>query len=118
MPAREYETYYAVIRSIPRGRVMTYGDVAQAAGFPRWARRVGYALAQCRDASVPWWRVINAQGRVSRGGGRGEGADEQEHRLRAEGIAMNHLGTIDLARFRFHPDMKKGVRKTRTPALG
>ena len=118
MAAGEYEAYYAVIRSIPRGRVMTYGDVARAAGFPRWARRVGYALSSCNDATVPWWRVINAEGRVSRGGGRTTGADEQEHLLRAEGIPMKSRGAIDLGRYRFRPDMKKGARQTRTPSQG
>jgi len=100
----EYEAYYAVIRRIPRGRVMTYGDVAAAAGHPRWARRVGYALSALADPKAPWWRVINAQGRISPGGGRTpEGIDLQRDLLEAEGVDMNLEGIIDLDRFRHRP---------------
>ncbi len=101
MASTEYEAYYAVIRRIPGGRVMTYGDVARAAGFPGRARRVGYALACSGDPSLPWWRVINARGEASRSNGRSIGADEQEHHLRREGIAMDVRGAVDLARYRF-----------------
>ncbi|MDE0239344.1 MAG: MGMT family protein [bacterium] len=101
MVSTEYDAYYAVIRRIPKGRVMTYGDVARAAGFAGRARRVGYALACCGDPFLPWWRVINARGQASRSNGRSIGADEQEHLLRQEGIAMDASGTVDLARYRF-----------------
>ena len=111
MVSAEYDAYYAVIRRIPEGRVMTYGDVARAAGFPGRARRVGYALACCGDPFLPWWRVINARGQASRSNGRSIGADEQEHRLRREGIAMDASGAIDLARYRFviDPDETEGL---------
>lgn len=111
MASTEYDAYYAVIRRIPEGRVMTYGDVARAAGYAGRARRVGYALACCGDPSLPWWRVINAQGRASRSNGRSIGADEQEHHLRHEGIAMDASGTVDLARYRFiiDPDETEGL---------
>ena len=101
MVAREYDAYYAIIRRIPEGRVMTYGDVARAAGYAGRARRVGYALARCGDPSLPWWRVINARGQASRSNGRSIGADEQEHYLVREGIAMDDSGTVDLTRYRF-----------------
>ncbi len=101
MVSTEYGAYYAIIRRIPEGRVMTYADVAAAAGFAGSARRVGYALACCGDSSLPWWRVINARGQASRSNGRSMGADEQEYRLRREGIAMDASGTVDLARYRF-----------------
>ncbi|MCY4608440.1 MAG: MGMT family protein [bacterium] len=101
MVSTEYDAYYAVIRRIPEGRVMTYGDVARAAGFAGRARRVGYALACCGDPALPWWRVINARGQASRSNGRSIGADEQEHHLRREGVAMDARGTVDLARYRF-----------------
>ncbi len=111
MASTEYDAYYAIIRRIPEGRVMTYGDVARAAGYAGRARRVGYALACCGDPSLPWWRVINAQGRASRSNGRSIGADEQEHHLRHEGIAMDARGTVDLARYRFiiDPDETEGL---------
>jgi methylated-DNA-protein-cysteine methyltransferase-like protein len=110
MASPEYEAYYAVIRAIPRGRVMTYGDVAKAAGNPRWARRVGYALSSLNDPKVPWWRVVNAAGRISRGGGRTpEGVDLQRDLLEAEGIDLDLEGVIDLRAFRHVP----GPRKSR-----
>jgi methylated-DNA-protein-cysteine methyltransferase-like protein len=104
MASAEYEGYYVVIRSIPPGSVMTYGDVAKAAGSPKWARRVGYALSACSDPSVPWWRVINAQGRISRGGGRTpEGVDQQRDLLESEGVYIDLEGLIDLAVYRHIP---------------
>ena len=62
---RSYERIYRVVCRIPRGRVATYGQVAEVAGLPGHARQVGYALHALRDDRVPWHRVINAQGRVS-----------------------------------------------------
>lgn len=115
MASPEYEAYYAVIRRIPRGRVMTYGDVAAAAGHPRWARRVGYALSALADPKVPWWRVINAQGRISRGGGRApEGVDLQRDLLEAEGVDIDLEGVIDLDRFRHLPAAPGRRRAART----
>lgn len=120
MVSTEYDAYYAVIRRIPEGRVMTYGDVARAAGFAGRARRVGYALASCGDPSLPWWRVINARGQASRSNGRSIGADEQEHRLRREGIAMDASGTVDLARYRFviDPHQTEGLFPERRGPYG
>ena len=59
-PLTEYQSYHAIIRQIPRGSVLTYGDVAQLAGRPGSARRVGYSLAALKDQTVPWWRVVAA----------------------------------------------------------
>ncbi len=98
MASDEYEAYFAAIRAIPPGSVMTYGDVAKTAGYPRWARRVGYALSSCDDATVPWWRVVNARGAISRGGGRApEDADRQRDMLENEGVPVDLEGRIDLA---------------------
>jgi methylated-DNA-protein-cysteine methyltransferase-like protein len=65
--AGNYERIYTVVRRIPRGRVATYGQVAREAGLPGHARQVGYALnALAVDSAVPWHRVINAKGQISR----------------------------------------------------
>jgi methylated-DNA-protein-cysteine methyltransferase related protein len=73
----------AAIRSIPRGKVSTYGAVAKAAGFPRGARQVVAAL---RDAvGLPWQRVLGAGGAIKL---RGDYAFEQRFRLEAEGVAF------------------------------
>src|SRR4051812_45835597 len=64
---RNFERIYAVVRKIPKGRVATYGQVARLAGLPRHARHVGFALAALDErAAVPWQRVVNAAGRISR----------------------------------------------------
>jgi methylated-DNA-protein-cysteine methyltransferase-like protein len=52
-----------VINSLERGEVVTYGEVADQAGFPGAARAVGTVLRTC-DGSVPWWRVVGAGGHI------------------------------------------------------
>ncbi len=61
-----YHRIYRVVGHIPKGRVATYGVVARLAGRPGAARTVGWALSALPDdTDVPWWRVINAAGRIS-----------------------------------------------------
>ena len=92
---------YDAVRRIPRGRVSTYGDVARAAGLPGHARQVGYVLAALDgDTDVPWHRVINASGRVSRRTADRSVEQLQHALLRAEGIRFRAAGTIDLRRYR------------------
>lgn len=93
-----YERIYATVRTIPRGRVATYGEVASESGLPRQARLVGYALHNLPPGSdVPWHRVINAQGRVSLPDTDGM-YERQVRLLRKEGVAFTR-GVVDLARF-------------------
>lgn len=94
-----YDRIYAVVRRIPRGKVSTYGRVAELAGLGRAARQVGYAMAALPDhTAVPWHRVINAQGRISLR--RGTGGDlEQRFRLEAEGVVFDSGGRVSLERF-------------------
>ena len=95
---------YARVREVPRGAVTTYGDVAAALGSPRVARHVGWALAACGEPDVPWWRVINASGRIS---GRGEvpRAALQEALLAGEGHTFDASGRLRdrSVRHRFAP---------------
>lgn len=87
---------YAVIRRIPEGRVATYGQVAALAGRPRAARQVGYALAAApRELQLPWQRVINARGGISR---RADPGDEDYQRLllEAEGVVFDGQGRVSL----------------------
>jgi len=88
---------YAVVRRIPRGRVATYGQVAALVGVPHGARAVGWALGGVgrREASVPWHRVVGANGRISLDG-RPSGL-LQRKRLRAEGVRFVS-GRVDLSR--------------------
>jgi methylated-DNA-protein-cysteine methyltransferase-like protein len=90
-----YQRIYAVIRRIPRGRVATYGQVARLAGLPGHARQVGYALHALPAAStVPWHRVINARGEVSR---RSEPGPELSQRmlLEREGVRFDSRGRVN-----------------------
>ncbi len=96
-----YELIYAVVRRIPKGRVATYGQVAALAGLPGHPRQVGYALSALRDASpVPWHRVVNAKGEISRRSTPGY-ENEQQALLEQEGVKFDSTRRIDLARFRW-----------------
>jgi methylated-DNA-protein-cysteine methyltransferase-like protein len=94
-----YERIYSVVRRIPRGRVATYGQVARLARLPGRARQVGYAMhALPSGTRVPWHRVVNAEGRVSRR--RVPGAElTQRMLLEREGVGFGPGGRIPLARF-------------------
>lgn len=95
---------FDVVRRIPPGRVLTYGDVAALAGFPRHARLVGYALhALPGHSTVPWHRVINAGGGISRGRAFPGGELEQRRLLEAEGVEFTQAGRTSLARYRWTP---------------
>lgn len=76
------ERVAAVVRSLRRGEVATYGEVADEAGFPGAARAVGGVMS--RVDGLPWWRVVAANGRLVPG-------HEAEHarRLRAEGVVVD-----------------------------
>lgn len=77
------ERMLEVVRSVPPGRVVTYGDVAAAAGSPS-ARLAGTVLSALADESVPWHRVVRADGRFAP-----HLAAEQSARLRAEGVEVD-----------------------------
>ena len=91
-----YQRIYSIVRKIPRGRVASYGQVARIAGLPGHARQVGYAMSALPyGSSVPWHRVINAQGRVSRR--RVPGPElTQRMLLEQEGVRFGASGRIDL----------------------
>jgi len=97
-----YEQVYTVVRRIPRGKVTSYGRVAQMLGRPRAARAVGYALNALKDKNdqptfvkVPWQRVVNSQGRISIVN-REHGAQYQAELLREEGVVVSQELRIDL----------------------
>ena len=85
------------IRRIPNGRVTTYGRVAEALGAPGAARAVASALAALPEGSdVPWWRVVNAAGKISLPGSHGL---LQRSLLEAEGVRFTRGGRVELARY-------------------
>lgn len=86
----------ALVRRVPRGRVVTYGQVAALVGAPRAARAVGQAMRVC-PAAVPWHRVVNGRGTVSP---RGDGSGAFSQRLLLEGEGVRFVrGRIDLERY-------------------
>ena len=94
---------YTLVRKVPRGRVVTYGQVAAILGHPRAARAVGTALSRLPRGLakiVPWQRVINAAGQISL---RGDyiRPDLQRRLLEDEGVDFDRHGTVDLKRFRW-----------------
>jgi methylated-DNA-protein-cysteine methyltransferase-like protein len=98
-----WQVYYAVVRRIPRGRVATYAQVALAAGNPRAARHVGYALAALRGGRhrIPWQRVLGK--RSARWGGISirdpMGAATQRLLLEREGVVVDPRGRVSLEAF-------------------
>jgi methylated-DNA-protein-cysteine methyltransferase-like protein len=96
-----HEDIHQVVCRIPRGRVATYGQIAELAGIPGQARRVGYALsALAGNTSVPWQRVVNAKGEISLRSH--TGAEQLQMKLlRREGIVFDRNHRIPLARFQW-----------------
>jgi methylated-DNA-protein-cysteine methyltransferase-like protein len=91
----------AIVATIPRGRVATYGQVAALAGYPRHARHVGRLLGTAPAGSLPWHRVLAAGGRIALPTG-SAARREQVRRLKAEGVKV-HQGRVDLARYQWQP---------------
>ena len=113
---RIHAAIYAVARTIPRGRVATYGQVAELAGFPGGARVAGAAMKASMPADrVPWQRVIGKRGRLH---GRiaihdPVGAAIQRQLLEDEGVEVSERGAIALDRFGWLPGDVRRVRRAR-----
>jgi methylated-DNA-protein-cysteine methyltransferase-like protein len=102
-PSGSYRAIYAVVARIPRGKVATYGQVAQLADLPRQARLVGYALNVLpAGRRLPWHRVVNAKGQIS-ARSNDLGHDQMQAQLLArEGVRIV-AGQIDLGSQRWRP---------------
>src|SRR5215813_14060721 len=77
------DAFRRIIRSIPKGKVSTYGKVAAAAGYPLYHRAVARLLRSDMPEALPWQRIVGAGGEIKL---RGEGAAEQRFRLNMEGV--------------------------------
>ena len=95
------ERVFEIVRRIPSGRVMTYGQLAEILGEGYTARTVGFVMHSA-DQTVPWQRVINAQGACSTGRVIVP-PDLQQRMLVSEGVVFNEKGRCDLARYRWTP---------------
>ena len=90
------------IKTIPKGKVATYGQIAVMAGNSRGVRGVVWILhSSSQKANLPWHRVINRKGKISLPPG--EGYEEQKVRLEAEGVQFDWEDRIDLDRFLWRP---------------
>ena len=102
-----FEEIYAVVRRIPRGRVMNYGQIAGFIRHPLSARAVGWAMQQC-PPGIPWQRVVNVQGGIST-----ENLTDppglQRLLLEGEGVHFNESGKLSMDRCRWSP--KKQTKK-------
>lgn len=104
-PDNFYQRVYALVRQVPCGRVVTYGQVAALLGKPQGARAVGYALRYLpAESDVPWHRVINHRGQISP---RYPAAGPWLQRLllEQEGVVFDAQGTVDLARYRWQGEL-------------
>src|SRR5882672_7886994 len=99
------ERVYQLVRRIPRGRVMTYGQIAVILGQGYTPRTVGFVMHGADEKHTPWHRVINSQGRCSTGG-LVLPADKQQRMLEAEGVEFKG-GRCDLKVFLWLPNSKK-----------
>ena len=94
---------WQVIALIPKGKVASYGDIANHAGLPGAARRVGYALRHLpQGTKIPWHRVINSQGRISLPAGSAAQYTQRE-RLEVEGILFRGNKVLNFTKMRWRP---------------
>lgn len=102
-PRADHQRILAMLDSIPRGKVATYGQIAREAGLPGRARLVGALLRDLPAGSpLPWHRVLNARGAISPRPG--AGYPSQRRLLRAEGVRFDPQGRVDLERFGWRPE--------------
>jgi methylated-DNA-protein-cysteine methyltransferase-like protein len=101
---------YRLVKQIPRGRVVTYGQLARALKLPGGARTAGRAMAACPSGhGIPWHRVVGAGGRILL---REPAASLQRRLLESEGTRFVR-GRVDLARHLWAPRQKRGARRRR-----
>lgn len=118
-PERKHDRIHSVVRRIPAGQVLTYGDVAALANLPGHARLVGYALhALPAHTAVPWHRVVNHTGGLSTGRAWPGGELLQRQLLEAEGVVFGGDGRLSLRRFRWIPSVRAAEDQGSTGGAG
>lgn len=99
-----------IVKLVPKGKVVSYGQVALILGMPRAAREVGWALnsleEEVEEIDLPWWRVINNKGLISIKGTKWHDKSLQKKLLQAEGIDVSNDLIVDMSKYRFLPDQK------------
>jgi methylated-DNA-protein-cysteine methyltransferase related protein len=95
-----------IIRNIPEGKVMTYGQIAGLAGSSRTARQVVRILhSMSKKHQLPWHRVINAKGQIALQND--EAYNEQKMNLEIEGIEVHLNGKVDLGKYQWQPSQNE-----------
>ena len=101
---RDYQRIWNTIAAIPSGRVASYGQIGELAGFARGARLVARALRYApKEMNLPWHRVLNAQGKIAIPAN-SPSHKEQARRLVSEDVPFLR-GRVDMARYRWQPDL-------------
>ena len=96
-----FQRVYEIVARIPRGKVVTYGQIAAALGDPRQARTVGWAMYSMPEwLDIPWHRVVNSSGGISTRNASG-GLNTQRKLLEDEGIVFNENGRLHLEKYRW-----------------
>lgn len=111
------ERVYEVVRQIPRGRVMTYGQIAAILGEGYTPRTVGYVMHAADSEGVPWQRVINSQGKCSTGR-LTIPVNLQQDMLEQEGVVFSDKGKCDLGKYEWRPDGMKPDEAEQTSLFG
>jgi len=108
-PDQQYrERVYKIVRRIPRGRVMTYGQIAYMLGQGYTPRTVGFVMHGADERKTPWHRVINSHGKCSTGR-IVLPPDKQQRMLEREGVKFDETGRCDLKEFLWQP--RRAARK-------
>jgi methylated-DNA-protein-cysteine methyltransferase-like protein len=112
-----YERVYAIVRLIPKGKVTSYGRIADMLDATGAARQVGYAMSALKNrddnpryTNIPWQRVVNSQGRISIKGS-DQGRLYQAELLREEGVEVDHELKIDLNKYLWEGLLPHEVRE-------
>ena len=94
---RPFERVWRIVKRVPRGRVITYGQISEMIDGRLTPVGVGWAIRAAPEGSIPWHRVVNARGGISTDG---EHPGLQRALLEAEGVTFDDDGCVDLARVR------------------
>lgn len=100
------EKVIKIVLSVPKGKVVSYGQVAAYAGAPRAAREVGWIMNELGSGEVPWWRVLNNKGYISIRGNVTADKELQKKLLEADGVVVSDEFTLDMDTYRYLPDEK------------
>lgn len=105
------EAVTKAVRAVPKGKVVNYGQIALYVGRPLAARQVGWVLrGMGRSPDLPWWRVINNEGKIKIKGNKYHDKELQKRLLQSEGIPVSDNYEVEIEKYRFVAH-KRSLRK-------